>query len=256
MNIKEIIHLSNTLDLRNKIQFFYYILLAFIIRLIGLKLVRKLRITILGLVYDVSIGKGELDIIYHTNVRNDYMQYKNFIPSSGAICVDIGANIGSTSLIWAKTVNEGKIFAIEPHPVTFRQLERNIEINNVKHKIITRRIAVGANDGDITLFVSDQGTMAMKPANYKWKGREITVPSMSLDSFMQKEKIKLIDILKIDIEGYEVEALEGAAKTLKHTKRIVLEYHSAELRKRCIEILTQNGFESHEEGSLIFCWKN
>ena len=51
-------------------------------------------------------------------------------------------------------------------------------------------------------------------------------------------------------------ALEGAEKTLKKTKRVVLEYHSDELRKKCLEMLSQNGFESLEKGSLIFSWKN
>jgi FkbM family methyltransferase len=135
-------------------------------------------------------------------------------------------------------------------------LQENIEINKADKKVLPRQIAISNNDKDIALFVSDEGTMAMRPANYKWKGKEITVPSMSLDSFVQNEKIDAIDILKIDIEGYEAEALEGASKTLKHTKRVVLEYHSTELRMRCRKILEQNGFKIHERGSLIFSWKS
>ena len=72
----------------------------------------------------------------------------------------------------------------------------------------------------------------------------------------KKEKIKTIDILKIDIEGYEAEALLGAARTLNKTKRVVMEYHSDELREKCLKLLAKSGFKSHEKGSLIFSWKN
>ena len=256
MNAKEVLDLSKILDFPNKIKFYYYIFSAVIIRYFGFKLNQTIKFKILGLVYEVSIGKGELDIIYHTNVKNDYMQFNNFIPSSEAVCIDIGANIGSTSLIWAKSVNDAKIYAIEPHPVTYERLERNIKFNKANNKIFPRQLAVGTTDGDMVLFVSDEGTMAMKPDNYKWKGREITVPSITLDSFIKNEKISTIDILKIDIEGFEGDALDGAMKTLQRTKRVVLEYHSAEMRKKCLEILSQNGFESHEKGSLIFSWKS
>jgi FkbM family methyltransferase len=256
MNIKEIVNFSNKLDFQNKIKFYYYIILAFIFRVSRIKFNQTIKLTILGLAYQVSIGKGELDIIYHTNVKKDYTQLKSFIPSADAVCVDVGANIGSTSLVWAKTIKCGKIFAIEPHPRTYKLLEKNIEINKTYHQILPRQLAIGATDGDMVLFISEEGTMAMEPANYKWKGKEITVSSMSLDSFTQKEKIKIIDILKIDIEGYEAEALLGAAKTLRKTKRVVLEYHSEELREKCLELLAQSGFKSHEKGSLIFSWKN
>ena len=256
MSAKEYLHLLFTLNFINKLKLVVFLILTSIYKVTGLLLVKKFRIEVLHVEYELTIGMGELNTIIHTNLLKDYLKFDGFTPLPDSICVDIGANIGSTSLIWAKSINRGIIFAVEPHPGTFSLLERNIAINNANHKIIPRQIAIGATDGDMTLFVSEQGTMAMKPANYKWKGKEITVQSMSLDSFIQTEKISSIDILKIDIEGYEVETLEGASQTLKHTKHVVLEYHSAELRKRCIEILVQNGFESHEKGSLIFCWKN
>jgi len=256
MSAKEYIYLFCILNCLNKFKLIIFSFLILVYKILGLRLVKKLRLQILEVDYELTPGMGELNTIFHTNLLKDYSKLDGFTPSPGAVCVDIGANIGSTSLVWAKTVHEGKIFAIEPHPETYNLLERNIEINKAKQKILLRQLAVGANDGDMVLFVSGEGTMAMQPANYRWKGKEISVPSMSLDSFIQKENISTIDLLKIDIEGGEAEALEGATKTLKHTKRVVLEFHSSELRKKCIKILAQNGFESHEKGSLIFSWKS
>ena len=80
--------------------------------------------------------------------------------------------------------------------------------------------------------------------------------SITVDSFTKEEEIDSIDILKIDIEGFEAEALGGAEETLNITKRVVLEYHSPELRKQCLDILVQNGFKITERGTLIFCSRN
>jgi FkbM family methyltransferase len=180
------------------------------------------------------------------------MEFENFVPKADAVCVDVGANIGSTALAWTRTLKRGKIYAIEPHPETYRILLRNIGLNGATDIILPRQIAVGSNDGESTLLVSDQGTMAMRPGNYKWQGREISTPLMTLDSFIEKEGIKSIDILKIDIEGFEAEALEGASETLNMTKNIVLEYHSPVLRKQCLAILSSNEFQIKERRSLIF----
>lgn len=66
------------------------------------------------------------------------------------------------------------------------------------------------------------------------------------------ENITSIDILKIDIEGSEVEALLGSSETLEITKRIVLEYLSTELRFQCKRLLSDHGFELIERTPLLF----
>lgn len=256
MKFSEVFKIFTILNFGNKIRFLLFSTATFVFRLTGKRIFEKIKIRFFGIGYYVHVGLGEINTIFYTNILQDYSQLNRFVPSSKAICLDVGANIGSTSLNWTKHINGGKIFAIEPHPQTFSMLQENIELNKADKKILPRQIAISKNDKDIALFVSDEGTMAMKPGNYKWKGKEISVPSMSLDSFVRNERIDMIDILKIDIEGYEAEALEGASKTLKHTKRVVLEYHSAELRMRCRKILEQNGFKIHERGPLIFSWKS
>ena len=73
---------------------------------------------------------------------------------------------------------------------------------------------------------------------------------MTLDSFIQKAKVD-----KIDIEGFEYEALGGAKKTLEKAKKIVLEYYSKILRNQCLEIIRRNRFLCQEKGTLIFAQK-
>ena len=180
------------------------------------------------------------------------MQFPEFIPAEDSLCIDVGANIGSAALAWARTSRVRKIFAFEPHPETYRRLLRNIELNGAKGVIIPRQIAVGAKDGEIKLFISKEGSMAMRPGTYRWQGREISCPLITLDTLIKTEHIASIYILKIDIEGSEVEVLLGSSETLEITKRIVLEYHSVELRDQCKRLLSNRGFQLIERAPLLF----
>ena len=256
MENREIIKIYKTLDIKNKIIFFNYILFSLISKLIKVRISSKFTIDFSGTKYRISIGRGELNTIYHTNLLKDYMQLKNFIPRKSHVCIDVGANIGSTSLSWYKPVTAGKIYAIEPYPRTFYSLKKNIKINEANETIFPKQLAIGSTDGMIPLFVADRGTMAMLPGDYGLKGKEITVKSMCLDSFIKQENLGSVDLMKIDIEGYELEALKGAVQTLEITKRIVLEYHSTLLREECLQILRKNNYHIFEKGLLIFSWKN
>jgi FkbM family methyltransferase len=256
MNFTKLLKIFSLVNFRNKINLFFFSLFSIIFKLTGKRVKEKIKIQICDTVYGINIGKGELNTIYYTNILRNYMTVDGFVPLSNAVCVDVGANIGSTALAWAKTINGGKIFAFEPHPEAFNSLMENIRLNKTEKTILPRQIAIGAIDGNMNLYVSDFGTMAMQHNHYNWDCKRITVPLMSIDTFVKKEKIASIDILKIDIEGFEAEALMGAVESLNKTKRVVLEYHSSELRKKCIEILDQFGFNILEKDSLIFGLKN
>ena len=252
MRIVDVIKFFTALTAVNKVRLAVYITFTLFFRLTKKKVLAKLNVQIFGISYEVTPGHGELDIIYHTNVLKEYMQFPEFIPAEDSLCIDVGANIGSAALAWARTSRVRKIFAFEPHPETYRRLLRNIELNGAKGVIIPRQIAAGGKDGEVRLFISKAGSMAMRPGIYKWQGREISCPLITLDTFIKKEHIVSIDILKIDIEGSEVEALLGSSETLEITKRIVLEYHSVELRDQCKRLLSDHGFQLIERAQLLF----
>lgn len=252
MRIVYAIKFFAVLNALNKMRLALYIMFTLLYRLTRKRALARLNFQVFGISYEVTPGHGELDIIYHTNVLKEYMQLPDFIPHEDALCIDVGANIGSTALAWAHATSVGKIFALEPHPDTYRRLLKNTELNDATRIIFPRQIAVGAKDGEIRLFISEEGSMAMKPGIYKWQGREISSPLITLDTFIKKEHITSIDILKIDIEGSEVDALLGSAETLEITKHIVLEYHSADLRDQCKRMLSDHGFQLIERAPLLF----
>jgi Methyltransferase FkbM domain len=73
-------------------------------------------------------------------------------------------------------------------------------------------------------------------------GGDGTIPITTLDDALADAPVDQIDLLKLDIEGAEVDALHGAAEILTRTRRVIVEYHSRDLLAGCNEILEQTGF--------------
>ncbi|MBK9285310.1 MAG: FkbM family methyltransferase [Sphingobacteriaceae bacterium] len=117
---------------------------------------------------------------------------------------DIGANTGIYALI-AKTINpNAKVYAFEPQPLFFKLLQKNIELNN--YDIKAYRNAVSNLDGNIVI------------EDYLIENHTINVEALQLDSFVQKNNLKSIDLLKIDVEAHEPQVLEGFMKNLAQFK--------------------------------------
>lgn len=125
--------------------------------------------------------------------------------------VDIGANIGSFSIL-ASGVAGANTLAIEPVPVTYQILNKNIAINGLADKVKTLNIAIG-NEVSEVKFTSDLDTV-----NHIVSEKEtsianfITVPLKPLDSVVSKIPV----LMKIDVEGFEANVLKGAESVLSN----------------------------------------
>jgi FkbM family methyltransferase len=139
--------------------------------------------------------------------------------------VDIGANIGSYSILSAAHIGCDTI-SIEPVPATFNHLIDNIRINGIEEKIEALNIALGAQEGTIA-FTSNMGTMNHVATS---NDRDtIMVKICSLDDILGKRTPIL---LKIDVEGFETEVLNGASQTLAGNtlKAIIIELNGSGTR--------------------------
>jgi len=255
LNILKTIQIFLVLNLKNKVRFSFHVLATLIFKLSGKRLIQKTKLSIFNITYDITVGNGDLNLIYYTNVKREYMQVEGFVPKKGAVCLDVGANIGGTSLAWYGMENKIIIYAIEPHPETYINLLRNIRLNNASKAIIPLNFAACQHNGSLEMFISNKGSMAMRPGDYQWNGKNVMLKSKRIDSIVDDEAIQKLDILKIDIEGFELDALEGGRKTLDITERIVLEYHSPKLKQGCQKILIEHGFKFIERGSLLFAYR-
>lgn len=169
----------------------------------------------------------------------------------GDTIIDIGANIGNIGLCLSTAVGAaGKVYAYEPHPQVFQYLAENIRLNCSEHRIVPRCIALGNQSGRV--YFSDNSDDS---GNNIVADGTLSVPIEKLDDMPEKEAIALI---KIDVEGYEYQVLQGAAETCQRASLIYLECIPSLLAKNntreedICNLLYSYGFEVHhvEAGRL------
>lgn len=132
---------------------------------------------------------------------------------------DVGAHLGQTTLHFRKSFPAASIHCFEPVEENFKKLKSNTK---GKRKIKINRFALGSSQGCVMMETgrSDQTHQIGRnqdktPAN----GETPMIRMETIDSYMKHEGIAGIDLLKIDVEGYELEVLEGAKDALE--KRMV-----------------------------------
>ena len=157
---------------------------------------------------------------------------------SPKIIFDVGANKGIYSQIILKECPSSSVYAFEPIPSVFSLLKNSIESNP---QIEIFQSALSDVEENIILFFdknNDGNTSAVKGVQDSVHGlnsyKEIRVQSTSLDKFCSLKKITYIDLLKIDVEGFESKVLQGAKALLaqKKIKLIQIEYGKANLFSR------------------------
>ena len=142
----------------------------------------------------------------------------------GDIGIDLGANIGYFTILMANLVGtSGKVFSFEPAPQNFEILQKNIKQNHLKN-VVANQSAIGDINGKIKLYLSNTnaGWHKVFPKqfiDYEVSDKNIDVEICSLD----KEFIdKKIDFIKMDVEGYEWNAIQGGKKILEENYNIKL----------------------------------
>ena len=170
---------------------------------------------------------------------------------SGDTVVDVGANIGYYTLIFAKLVgNTGKVIAFEPEPKNFKILKKNISINKLTNVILEQKIVSNKNE-KTKLFLANSGIVGHHINPTKNSTNFIEVDSVTLDDYFLTNNIsKKINFLKIDVEGAEIKVLEGAKTILRNDKiKIFTEFNRLAIEKlgvkpeKFLSLLTENNFK-------------
>jgi len=142
---------------------------------------------------------------------------------------DIGANVGFFSVIGARLVGtSGKVFCFEPFPANSRQIKYNADLNGFENVQVIE-VALGSIDAEAPFWVSAQPTWGKLASTGKMPDkliREIRVKVRRLDALVEEGGLPAPDVIKIDVEGAEVDVLSGAIETLRrHRPRLVIELH-------------------------------
>jgi len=148
---------------------------------------------------------------------------------TGAVVLDIGANVGVFSLLLARWVGtSGRVYAFEPAPEAARALKDHIALNHLTGQIEVIVWAVSGVSGDATFYAhkySGENSLSACHQERVPEAKAIRVPVTTVDDFCSARGIAPT-LLKIDIEGFELHALRGAKKTLsRHRPPVVVEMH-------------------------------
>jgi FkbM family methyltransferase len=176
------------------------------------------------LYYSQAYENGELRLLKELIKRSRHM-------------IDVGANTGIFSIFAASISSDLEVLSFEPHPSNYKRLLKNVSINNLSN-IKTYACAVGPTDSQIELTVpADLSISTTSSANdgftrnlHRQDYVRIPVRQIKLDDILATIPVNADDIIKIDVEYYELEVLKGAAETLRTKRPMViielLEYDS------------------------------
>jgi FkbM family methyltransferase len=168
----------------------------------------------------------------------------------GDVFLDLGAHIGKYSCIAAGLVGErGRVVAIEPHHGNFRALVRNLELNKIKN-VVALNLAAYDQDGLVELF---EGANSSGRSSIKLNdgvGSEM-VRARALDGVPEVAGLERIDLVKVDVEGAEWEAISGMKGILRaHKPRLLIEvWEIAKMKPLLLEIgYTSFELDPHNRG--------
>ncbi len=149
--------------------------------------------------------------------------YFGYRPNAGDVVVDIGAGRGEDTYAFSRTVQEkGRVFAIEPHPVSFSVLNKFCSLNDLSN-VTTLNLACVARPGQLQIE-----TVPNWQSNHLVTGATPTsfpVEGLAFDYLWKRHDIGRVDLLKMNIEGAERDALAGSREALKHVRNICVAAH-------------------------------
>ncbi len=143
------------------------------------------------------------------------------LSDKGEVALDVGANIGQmTSVLSAAVGTGGRVIALEPHPDVFQQLSENASLWQTQAdtaRIELRNVGASSRSGTAELrveevFASNAGTASMVATDDGAAVEAITVPVVTLDEEIGDADV---GVMKLDVEGYELEVLRGALRLLQ-----------------------------------------
>jgi len=183
-------------------------------------------------------------------------------PDRNALIMDVGAFPGDFTVIASRMLDTGRIIALEPDPKNRDYLEKMLRFNPSNINISVLPYALSDKHGT-RCFVQDDFSSAFLSCRKKRSNPRknlIMVETKTLDSILEEQGAFITDqplLIKMDIEGAELEAMKGAGKTLAHGATfLIAAYHTINKRPSCEylkEIFTSNDYSTSifDNGHLV-----
>jgi FkbM family methyltransferase len=215
-----------------------------------------------GVVYELDLSQGIDFAIYLGGMfeRSTAVALAKLTEPSSLV-LDIGANIGAHTLHLAQLVGpDGRVMAFEPTDFAFRKLSRNLELNpSLAARVEARHCFLTANDGaGVPEAIYSSWPLAVEAGLHaKHLGREMQteqVQSRSLDSILSECADRKVQLVKLDVDGFECDVLRGATAMLREVRPIfvmelapyVLDERGASL-DQLLSYFIPNGYVFYDE---------
>lgn len=210
-----------------------------------------------GIWYELDLSEYmEWVIYYGLNVENRRDLY--CLIKRDMVLFDVGSNIGETLLNFAKLTGEtGKVYGFEPVPYSFDKCSNNISLNRFNNVSVSQ---IALSNKEETLFFQEtnnnnSGGVFMNknntPGSYKVEG-------VTLDAYVERIGITHLDLIKVDVEGFETNVLKGASETCKKFRpKLFVEVDDVNLKSQgssaneLIALITSYGYQISKIESIV-----
>jgi FkbM family methyltransferase len=189
---------------------------------------------------------GDFFVFHEVFTSRCYALPDVVVPESPQIVVDLGANIGLTTLFLSDRFPRASYVCVEPNPENLALLRRNLSF--LDHRLEVLNAAVSDRLGEARFSDSE----------WSWGGHLVadgratrSVQCITLDEIISRCRLGSIDVLKVDVEGAEREIFSGAPAWLKKVRCVVIELHNDYSFADFQRDIMAEGFDAFQPGSPV-----
>jgi FkbM family methyltransferase len=196
-------------------------------------------------------------LVWQGGFEEAEMRFVESFLQSGMTALDLGAHHGLYTLLLSDRVGKrGRVFAFEPSDRERKRLKRHVRVNGCSNVRI-EALALGNNETRATLFLPETGwdwCNSLRPPAASGKTHAVEVQVSTLDAYLKRRGIEVVDFVKLDVEGAELSVLRGAENLLAAQERPVWLVEVFDLRtkpwgysaKEIVEFMEQHKYQWFE----------
>jgi FkbM family methyltransferase len=193
-----------------------------------------------------SVDFDDLNMMCRENLKfweSKSREIFSILSLSSNTVFDIGSYTGIYALVAAKSNRKLKVSAFEPNPDLFSALEKNLKLNRIRN-VKSEQMALDNQPGEAYLYLNhDIYTSIGSLIQSATAGKKVLVRKTTLDIYCDNYSINSIDLIKIDVEGYETNVLQGGSSIIKKSSPIILmESLNQETLEKQFALLSKLGY--------------
>jgi FkbM family methyltransferase len=208
---------------------------------------------------DKFVGHGQC-LLDHGNMSTVEAQacYNVVKHINDAVIVDVGSNIGTFTTWMARAFPMGKIYAFEPQREIFQMLCGNVAINNF-YNVYAYNMALGSMSSKVEyrepdyFEPTDFGTFSL--LKQQETGNTTVIDLTTLDSFVEDYKISKIDLLKIDVEGMDLDVLKGSKQVIEKFSPVIFIECTDQNIKTMVDFVENLNYNCELVSNNLLCTK-